>query len=97
MSTMISSAPAEAIEELIDDVNAMELPKGVKTSLTAPLGNAVKLLTDDNPKNDKAVCGKLGAFINQVDAKEKSGKLTTAQAAELRNAAEGIKDSLGCT
>jgi len=72
------------------------LPKGVENSLTANLKNIVKLLEDGNPNNDGAVCGKLGGFINKVDAKEKNGQLTTEQAEQLSQQANAIKTSLSC-
>ncbi len=62
----------------------------------APLKQAVKLLNDDNTNNDNAVCGKLNAFINEVNAKEKNGKLTLAQADQLKQQANAIKFSVGC-
>jgi hypothetical protein len=88
--------PAIAVQNLIDAINALPLPVGAQTSLTAPLGQAIALLTDGNPANDGAVCGKLSAFINQVNAKVANGTLTSAQAAPLIAAANAIKASLGC-
>jgi hypothetical protein len=54
------------------------------------LQRASDILGDDNPNNDKAVCGMLTAFINQVNAYERSGILTEDQADELRTQAEDI-------
>jgi hypothetical protein len=58
----------------------------------------LKVLSDDNPNNDEsAVCGKLGAFINQVNANERRGTLTADQADNLRTQAEDIRNKLlGC-
>jgi hypothetical protein len=81
--------PAQAIDELISTVeNLDDVPESVKTSLTALLEEVSDILSDDNPNNDKAVCGKLGAFINQVNAAERSVTLTADQADELRTQAE---------
>jgi Tol biopolymer transport system component len=89
--------PAQAIDELISTVENLDnVPQSVKTSLTAPLNGASDILNDDNPNNDKAVCGKLGAFINQVNANERRGTLTADQADELRTQAEGIRNKLDC-
>jgi hypothetical protein len=45
--------------------------------------------------NDKAaVCGKLGAFVNQVDSAERRDRLTADQADNLRTQAEDIRDAL---
>lgn len=65
--------------------------------MSAPLKTASTILSDNNTNNDGGACGKLNAFINQVDTKEGSGMLTQAQADELRQAADAIQDSLGCT
>jgi hypothetical protein len=56
------------------------------------------ILTDNNPNNDESACGKLGAFINQVNANERRGgdTLTPNQADDLRTQAEDIRDALGC-
>jgi hypothetical protein len=89
--------PAEAIEELTSTVEELEdVPQSVKTSLTAPLGRASNILTDDNPNNDIAVCGMLTAFINQVNAYERRDMLTEEQANELRMQADDIRNELNC-
>lgn len=84
------------IETLIADINSMNLEHGVQTSLIAPLKNADKLLNDSNTSNDEAVCGKLTAFTNKVDVKEKNDQLTSDQAEGLSQTAQDIKDSLAC-
>jgi hypothetical protein len=88
---------AQAISSLIGDVEAMGLPQGVENSLTAPLKDALKKLTDKNPENDKTACSNLKDFIDQVNAKESNGQLTVAQASQLREAAEEIQAALGCS
>lgn len=88
--------PAEGIQKLIDTINNMNLDKGTQTSLNGPLQNAIKLLTDNNPSNDNSVCNKLNAFLEQVDAKGANGRLTSQQAAEIRQEAKAIQNSLGC-
>jgi hypothetical protein len=88
--------PAEADQNLINTINSMTLPAGSKTSLTAPLTSALNRLSDNNPTNDIAACNDLGAFINQVSAKQKAGKLTAEQAAELTSAAQAIQGALEC-
>jgi hypothetical protein len=53
------------------------------------------ILTDDNPNNDESACGKLDAFIDQVNANERRGDTLTAdQADDLRTQAEDIRDEL---
>jgi hypothetical protein len=90
--------PAQAIDELISTIENLDdgVPQSVKTSLTAPLKEASDILNDDNPNNDKAACGKLGAFINQVNANERSDTLTADEADELRTQAEDIRNALDC-
>jgi hypothetical protein len=89
--------PAEAIEELILEVEGLEdVSQSTKNSLTAPLRQAVDLLSDDNPNNDESACGRLDAFLNQVDAAERRGDITEQQATDLRTQATDIRTELGC-
>lgn len=59
---------AEAIADLIGDVEDLNLGKGISNSLIAKLDNAHKKLTDGNDRNDGAAVNALEAFINQVQA-----------------------------
>jgi len=59
-----------------------------------PLGEALFLLKDDNTENDKNICGKLGAFINHVDATNKIND--DVRKKELIDATNAIKASMGC-
>ena len=86
---------AEGLQNLIDEIIALGLPGSVTKSLAAPLGNVADLLNDANPNNDVAACGKLGAFVNKVNARE-GNTLTSQEAALLRGLAEDIKTSIGC-
>ena len=88
--------PSQAIQKLIDTINNLDISMGAKTSLAAPLKNTIKLLIDNNPENDEAVCGRLAALLAQVNSKEANSQLTSTQAAELRQQAIAIKNSLGC-
>ncbi len=89
-------SPAQTIQNLINTIYSMGLPNGVTSSLTGPLGQASVLLNDNNPNNDIAACGKLNAFISQVNSKLSNGQLTPSQANLLLLAANAIKASLGC-
>jgi hypothetical protein len=92
-----TTQPATTIDDLISDIEELGgVSQSVKTSLTAPLKQASTILTDDNPNNDKSACGKLDAFINQVNAAERRGSLTAVQASELRTQAGNIRTELGC-
>jgi hypothetical protein len=88
--------PEQGLQVLEDLIGGYGLPTGTANSLAAPLNQALALLTDANPTNDGAACGKLAAFLNQVDAKAGSGQLTAAQAAELRDSAQAVMTFLGC-
>jgi photosystem II stability/assembly factor-like uncharacterized protein len=87
--------PADASERLIEAVRR-SLPSEEPTSLIGPLRHVARLLTDANQANDRAACGRLDAFIDQVNVKERSGELTAAQAGQLRLDAEDITAALGC-
>ena len=89
--------PREVIEELISIIQNLEgVPESVKTSLTVSMNEVLYILNDDNPNNDKSVCDILDAFINQVNANEKSDALTADEADEPRTQAEDIRDMLAC-
>jgi hypothetical protein len=71
----------------------MHLSKGTTTSLEAPLRVTARLL---NANNDVAACNTLGAFLDQVNAKEANGQLTLQEGANLRQQATDIQHSVGC-
>ncbi len=91
--TWIIQTPAEATGEVIDTIN--ENPD-IPENLTNVLQGISDILNDANPNNDKAACGKLNAFINQVNQQEIDGTLSAAAAESLRQSAEAIKISAGC-
>lgn len=90
------ATPAQANQSLINAVSALDVPPAVQNSLSAPLGQASAILNDGNPNNDGAACGKLQAFLNQVDARQRSGALTPAKADQLRQQTNAIIVALGC-
>jgi hypothetical protein len=81
--------PAQATQELIASIAGIGLPAAVVNSLSAPLNNI-------NTNNLTAACGKLNAFVDEVNAKLSNGQLTTSVANQLLQAANAIKTSLGC-
>jgi len=87
--------PAQAIQNLIDLVLSMELPKGTENSLISNLDTAIDKLEDSNPNNDSVTCGILGSFVNKVDAQD-GKKLATDQAETLRGLAEDIQAAIDC-
>lgn len=80
---------AQAIQNLITTISAMGLPVGVTTSLIASLKNV-------NTSNVAASCGKLGAFVNQVNAKVQAGQLSVVSGGQLLQARDAIAAALGC-
>jgi hypothetical protein len=69
------------------------LSQGNANSLSKKLDTA---LTSLNGGNQQAACGQLAAFINEVNANVKSGKLTQQQAQPLIDAANAVRTQLGC-
>jgi Tol biopolymer transport system component len=88
--------PAEGIAELMDTVAALPVSSGIATSLQAPLNNALKKLTDGQPKNDGEACVSLDDFIAHVEELRTANKLTPADAATLTQVAVAIKAAQGC-
>jgi HYR domain-containing protein len=90
----------QVIDKLIATIQNLDdnVPQSVKTSLIAVLKEVSNILGDINPNNDESACGKLGAFINQVNdaASERRGNstLTPDQADDLRTQAEHIRNEL---
>jgi YVTN family beta-propeller protein len=90
--------PAQGIQKLIDDINNNpSIAKRVKVVLTGRLQAAITLLTDNNPKNDVAVCALMDSFTKIVNIYNKNGLLTLFQASQLNQQAIAIKNSLGCS
>ena len=48
------------------------------------------------PCRPAPACGKLNAFVNEVNTKLQNGQLTVSEASQLLQAANAIKASLGC-
>ena len=71
-------------------------PRGVTTSLIAPLSEAVSLLANDNAEDDVAVFEKLDTFLKILEGYEQKGKVTAEQAEQLRELVEAIKVGLEC-
>jgi len=82
----ISSVHADAIRDLIDDIEEIELNQGIENSLVSKLENALKSLVK---RNNGAAVNQLNAFINEVEAQE-GKEITIEQADELITKAEEI-------
>ena len=74
--------PELMVEACIEELNATgDLREASKTSLTASLDTAMKVLTDHNLKNDVAAINNLEAFINKLQAQH--GKKIQGEVADL--------------
>jgi hypothetical protein len=70
-----------------------DVKEGQKNSLQAKINAA----TASYQRGDAgAACNQMNAFINEVDADQKSGRLTTAEAGTLTDAARLTQRSMGC-
>jgi len=85
----------QATQTLIGDVVLVAAKNGLNSgqtnSLTKKLDNAIKSLGKCNVNSAR---GQLGAFINEVDAYGRTGKLTPTEAAALILSAQAIIASL---
>jgi hypothetical protein len=92
ISTVLT--PTQGIQQLINIIDNFHLPKGVTTSLEAPLNAALAQLNRNNPT---PACNQLNAFLNQVNTKQSNGQLTPEQAADLSQQAKAIQQAIGCS
>jgi hypothetical protein len=81
----------EAIENLIAEIEAMALTKGIANSLITPLANAQKSLEEGNA--DLAT-NQLESLINKIEFLAQRGKLDGVTADELVAAVLVIIDSI---
>lgn len=85
--------PAQAIQNLINSVQTLNLQKGTQNSLKHKLNTAIDSLDDLNQQNDWAALNSLQAFINAVKA-QTGKKITSAQADTLIQEAQEIINNL---
>jgi parallel beta-helix repeat protein len=85
--------PGDMIQELADQVMALNLQHGISNSLDSKLDAALQALEDINKNNDIAAINTLEAFINAVEA-QRDGKITDADADALIAKAQKIIDCL---
>jgi hypothetical protein len=86
--------PEQAILDLVDTVETMNLQQGIDNSLDAKLDSALNALDDVNQNNDVAAINSLNAFISAVEA-QRGNKLTNEQADILVADANAIITLLG--
>jgi PKD repeat protein len=92
--TVTVLTPAAALAKMSAYVSGLSgLNAGQKNSLLAKLNAAADAAQRGNTG---AACNQLNAFVNEVDADLKSGRMTSVDARTLTNAARQIQTSLGC-
>ena len=83
----------EYAEELIEQALADgDLTGGQANALTGKLEGALDALARGN---DRAAVNKIGAFINQVDALVRSGRITAEEGNALVTAAQAALEAMG--
>ena len=80
------------ISQVEDLVTAGSLNRGRGRSLLAKLNRILSSLE----RRPRIACNALGAFVNQVNAFIRSGRLSELQGHALLGAANALRDSLGC-
>jgi Tol biopolymer transport system component len=83
---------SEQIEALIDDVSQMAAPKGIKSSLTASLNDALAAL---GASDTAGACAALTEFRSKVNA-QTGKKISTSDGAFLIGQASAIEEELDC-
>ncbi len=87
--------PTVLLKDLVQQVLALNLQRGIENSLVVKLDAAQQVLQDDNASNDVAACNSLQAFINAVDAKG-GHQIPQDDADALSEAVQEIMVVLGC-
>jgi DNA-binding beta-propeller fold protein YncE len=94
---LTSNNPEDAIRQLINDIkNNPEINDRIKASLVRILDLTLRLLTDDNPRNDIAICILLNGELRIIDTYERIRHLDSNTAEQLKTQINNIKNSLGC-
>ena len=90
---VVPLTPVELLEQLMEDVVALNLNVGIENSLDAKLDAVFLALNDLNDNNDQAAISMLQAFITQVEAQ--SGiRISESDAAALIALAQATIDLL---
>jgi DNA-binding beta-propeller fold protein YncE len=93
----LSNNPEDALRKLIEDIkNNPEINNRVKASLVRILDLTLKLLTDDNPRNDLASCILLNAELRIINTYERIRHLDSNTAERLKTQVNTIKNSIDC-
>src|SRR5260370_27015966 len=93
-TTVTVLSPLQALAKIGNYLQGLtDVKDGQKNSLPAKLNAAA----DSYQRGDTgAACNQLNAFINEVDADQKAGRLTTAEAGNLTDPARLTHRAVGC-
>jgi len=93
-TTVTVLSPLQALGKIGTYLQGLtDLQQGPKNSLQVKLNAAA----DSFQRGDTgAACNQLNAFVNEVDADQKAGRLTTAEAGNLTDLARLTQRSMGC-
>jgi hypothetical protein len=85
-----------AAKDLKRALRELELSRREKARLSALLREINERLTDRRRSNDKGACGELDSFLNHLAKRERTGALSSADTAPLRELAQSLRASLRC-
>ena len=93
-TTVTVLSPLQALGKIGNYLQGLtDLKEGPKNSLQVKLNAAADSYQRGNTG---AACNQMNAFINEVDADQKSGRVTTGEAGTLTDAARLTQRSMGC-
>jgi PKD repeat protein len=93
-TTVTVLSPLQALGKIGNYLQGLaDVKDGQKNSLQAKINAAA---ASYERGDTGAACNQMNAFINEVDADQKSGRLTTAEARNLTDAARSTQRSMGC-
>ena len=81
-----------SLSQLVVNLNTS---MGIANSLDRKLVNVMRALDAARSNDSRAVCGVMGAFVNEVKA-QSGGMLTEGQASQLLQLAENVRTVLSC-
>jgi hypothetical protein len=88
---------AEAAKKLKEAVKDLELSRREHAKLGALIREIKERLSNRKRSDDKRACDELDSFLKRLGNGERSGVLTAAQAGPLRQLAESLRSSVGCS
>jgi hypothetical protein len=87
----------EGIQQLVQFIQHTSLPGSTAANLATPLGQAMVILTDNNPNNDVSACNTMNAFATQVNSYLIQHQISPTLAAQLIQQAQSMKTGLHCS